>query len=98
MSTWTWLMRARARKRQHAGLLASAPKQLHKETQHVGQSAPEQLPRRKCRDLLALLYCGIGRTIREFSLSETSPSLPLIRYRIFNCFAIPWAGSPKTSL
>ena len=45
------------------------------------------------------LYFGIGSTIMAFSLSETSPSLPSIRYLIFSCFTMPAAGSPpKLSL
>lgn len=48
----------------------------------------------KSVEVSAWFYFGMGRTIVAFSFSETSPSLPSIRYLIFNCFAIPEAGSP----
>ena len=43
-------------------------------------------------------HFGIGSTIVAFSFSETSPSLPLIRYWIFSCLRTPGVGSPKTEL
>lgn len=44
-------------------------------------------------------YLGIGSTTVAFSFSETSPSLPSIRYLILSCLMVPGAGSPpKLSL
>ncbi len=46
-----------------------------------------------------LPYFTMGSTTGLFSLSNTSPSLPSMRYWIFNCFTVPGAGSPpKASL
>lgn len=39
-------------------------------------------------------YFGIGSTIVAFSVSETSPGLPAMRYWTFNCLTTSGAGSP----
>ena len=63
-------------------------------TGSVASGSPEWTSQHECpcfklQDLSAPLYFGMGSTIVAFSFSETSPSLPSIRYLIFSCFTIP---------
>lgn len=39
-------------------------------------------------------YFGLGSWIEAFSLNDTSPGLPAMRYTTFSCLTIPGAGSP----
>jgi len=39
-------------------------------------------------------YFGMGSKIAAFSANDASPSLPLMRYLIFNCLGVFGAGSP----